>query len=105
MSSIVLEVGTNEDKQWRFTLVNFDLSNYTLTCQIRDSAGVFAGSMSAIGVSANEFTLEIENGVSGSIIPGTYQTDVLATSIIDGKQVFVTPIIEFIVIDRVTEPI
>lgn len=106
MSEIILQVGTYEDKQWLFTVVNFqDLTNFTLLSQIRDSAGVFAGSMSALAVGSNQFTLSIESAVSGSIIPGTYQTDVLATSTIDGKRYFITPIIEFIVLDRVTEPI
>lgn len=105
MTDIILEVGTHEDKQWKFTILNFDLSNYELSSQIRDSSGVLLGSMSAIGVSSNEFTLEISSATSGLIPPGIHQCDVMATSIIDAKRVFITPIMTMIVLDRVTEPI
>lgn len=102
---IILTLGTNEDKDWTVNINGFDLTNVTLKSQIRsEETRTLVGSFTAVPQSANTVKLSMSKVVSALIPPGEYVSDILATSTIDGKNTFITPIMKVVVIGRVTEP-
>lgn len=102
---IRLEFGTFEDRVWVFNITGYDLINVNLLSQIRDDAGVLLGAFTAIVVTPTQFNLAINAATSGAIPPGTYKSDVYATSTATGLSRHITPVFDVVVIDRVTQPV
>lgn len=105
MDIIILSVGQYEDKEWNFTVSNFDdLNLYTLRSQVRNTEGILQGTLSCLIDNAAQFRLQISSTISGSIPPGSYLFDIMASKISDGKNYFIIPPSTINIVDTITEP-
>jgi hypothetical protein len=91
VSEVSLSVGAGEDREWTFSVVGRDMTNDTLKCALKNSAGLTDPTwlLSATVQSASVFLLAITAEQSRTFPPGDYVSDIRADDTVTGKRRFI----------------